>query len=514
MTTPKVDFRQLIRDGKISSDRAGQLLALDNYEGGGILTDSDESTLRRGVKDGATLNSYIRGSNRLLRMEITYLAMITEIDRDVNYLMWALSAIKHTAVVKYAEPEVLVVTEEKYKQIPKEKHQLRISRTYNLATLYRAILEDIIYNRKSHHKELLEGIEKYATENRKKAKGTDREDYMFGLELIENAAEIYVGWTPYNIHADFTFADLANDLPELHKLVLDEMRELHKSKKISVDPDKINLEKYKDTPIGGRELDGVTIKQLRSWFTAIEGHNCPLDDYWMGNSLPDDQKESVIISTKYQKYAILQNAKPSEIKDGRYKLGFLWELEKGPMFGYSKDKDDEFGEILITRISKVHQTIIFNAKLLTMFIAFRSKAGKLLQIDKGDLFINRTASLWDLDERFRQYEAWRSIYQLDDIQAQISDPDAITYLQKVQEAAAPLYAPIPYKKQQFGSKEERQNAFRSHHPSTEMTKEWLANDKYVKQGLQLIEDMELTAIERVSDRLLDLLREDMDEENL
>lgn len=194
MTTPKIDYRQLIRDGKISDARAGQLIALDNYEGD-ILTDSEESTLRRGAKNTTIISEYIRGSNRLLRMEPTYLAAATEIDRDINYIAWALSAIKHTAVVKYAEPAVLVVTEEKYQKISEEKHQARAKRTYSMATLYRAVIEDIIYNRSKQHKAILDKIEKEAQDARNEAKGTDREDWLFGLRMLEEGARFTTGGT-------------------------------------------------------------------------------------------------------------------------------------------------------------------------------------------------------------------------------------------------------------------------------------------------------------------------------
>ena len=37
MTKPKLDIRQMIRDGKIDTDKAGQLVALEVYENSGML---------------------------------------------------------------------------------------------------------------------------------------------------------------------------------------------------------------------------------------------------------------------------------------------------------------------------------------------------------------------------------------------------------------------------------------------------------------------------------------------
>lgn len=523
MTTPKVDFRQLIRDGKITDDRAGQLIALDNYEGD-ILTDSEESTLRRGAKNTSILSDYIKGSNRLLRMEPNFLAAITEIDRDINYISWALSALKHTAVVKYAEPAVLIVTEEKYKNIPKEKYQNRVVRIYNLATLYRALVEDIIFNRRSQHKELVEKLNKDAKDGKEGVFGN--ENLVYGMDLIHSAGEIYQGWTPYNSHADYTLADLAIDLPELHSLVMGELRSLYDAKKISVDPDNVKLEKYKDTKITGKELSELDIKRLKDWFWAVEGRDSELDDYGYNSELSDEpikinmygedaitsEQESAIIATKYQKYAILQNPRENEVKDGRYKLDFMWEMEAGPFFGYSQDKETNIGEVLISRIKGCRESIILNAKLLTMFSAYRLKAGKLLHIDKADGFIYRTENMFNLDERYRQYEAWRNIYQLDDIQAQISDPKAIKYLKRVQEVATPLYDQKSLETTEVKMAETRLQVLKAHHPTPEMTHEWLTSDPHVKQGLELIEGMELSGIERVSDRLLDLLREAVKED--
>ena len=511
MTTPKVDYRQLIRDGKITDHRAGQLIALDNYEGeGSILSESEESALRRGAKNTSILGDYIRGSNRLLRMEGNYLAAITEIDRDINYIQWALAATKHTAVVSYREPEVLVVTEEKYKKIAKEKYELRKKRTYRLITLYQAIIEDIIRYRRTEHKELVERLDKDAKDG--KARGWEKDSKVYGSDLIENAWEIYNGWGGSE-EGDFTLADFAEDIPDLHALVMDEMRQLFKDGKLSINPDSLKLEAYKDTKLSGEELDGIAIKRLQEWFTAIEGRDSVLDDYWQDQFISKHEQESAIIATKYQKYAILQNQTPNDVtEDGFVKNDLLTEIEFGPLIGYSKKREDQgkydTGEVLIQRVTRCRNSIILNAKLLTMFVQFRLKAGRLMHIDKGDGFIYRTNNMFDLDERYRMYELWRGIYQVEDIQAHISDPKANEYLQRVQNAVAPLCDTIPTDNIKKGmTQEERSAIINSHYPSPEVTQEWINADPYVAKALVMVEEMELSNIERTSDRMLDLLRE-------
>lgn len=525
MTTPKVDFRALIRDGHISSDRAGQLIALDNYEGGGILTNSEESALRRSTKDTSTLNSYIGGSNRLLRMEGNYLAVVTEIDRDINYIMWGLSAVKHTAVVKYTEPTVVVVTEEKYKKIPQEKHDLRLKRTYKLIVLYRAIVEDMVFNRRSQNLELVKQLEQTAKEGKEGKFGN--KGYLYGIDLIAQADDIFLGWVPYNTHCDFTLADFANDLPEVHTLAISELSRLYKENKLSVDPDNIPLEKYKDTNISGTELEKLDIGRLKEWFWAVEGSNSPLDDYLpdeaalsgltrhksvLGEDVVTSDRQDVSIATKYQKYAILQNAKPRDIHNGQYKMDSLWEMEWGPFFGYKDDYGDDanaVAEAFIKKLQKARNAIILNARLLLVFMAFRQKAGQLLHITKSDGFADRTQTMFNLDNRLEQYELWRNIYQLEDIRFEISDPKAIDYLKRVEKATAPLYdkdnLPLVDAYMARGTKHETKLQIRR--PTNESMRQWLENDDYVTKSYQVIEAMELTFIEKTSDRLLELLRE-------
>ena len=502
---PKLDIRTMIREGKISSDRAGQLIALDNYAGD-VLTDSDERALRETVKDSQRMNYYIGGSNKLNRVEAVLTMMMTEIDRDINWIAWALSAIKFTTVLNNTIPAVQIVTQEKYDRIPEEKHTLRKARTYNLMTLYRALAEDIIQNRRKEYKAIVEGLEQTAKEGRDGQylvdMETDEEQHLlYGMDLIDNADEFYHGWTTYNDHADYTLADLAEDLPELHTAIMQELRRLHKDKQLSIDPDSVELNAYKDTPLTGAELDKMDIERIKQWMTAVEG--TPLDDY-----------EDAAVRSKHQKYAILQNVGERDVtSDGIYKMDFLERLAYGPMFGYSATADKQHADTdkdLLERITRARHTIIYNAKILTIFLAWRERAGQLLGINKSDEW-QRHSNQLDLLRRYEMYESYRLIYQLDDIQAYVADRGARDYLEAVQEATAPLYDAVPLEglATHEMEQEERSKVLRSHHPSKEMMAEWMGQDKRIQKGLKLVEDMDLSSInsDAVSDKLLDIQRE-------
>lgn len=519
---PKLDIRTMIREGKISSDRAGQLIALDNYAGD-ILTDSDERALRETVKDNQRMNYYIGGSNRLNRVEAVLMMMMTEIDRDINWIAWALSAIKFTTVLDNTIPAVQIVTKEKYDKIPEEKHTLRKARTYNLMTLYRALVEDIIQNRRKEYKAIVDGLEQTAKEGREgqyliDPKNDEEQHLLYGMDLLDNADEFYEGWTTYNQHADYKLAELAEDLPELHSAVMDELRRLHKDKQLSIDPDSVELNAYKDTPLTGAELDKMDIQRIKQWMTEIEG--TPLDDYenldstihsrdLFGQEVVSSEVEDAAVRSKYQKYAILQNVGERDVTaDGIYKMDFIQRLAYDPMFGYSIASDNKHSDTdkdLIERITRARRTIIYNSKILTILLAWRERTGQLLGLNKSDEWQAHTRQL-DLLRRYEMYESYRLIYQFDDIQAYIADRGARDYIEAVQEAAAPLYDAVPLKglATHEMEQEERSKVLQSHHPSKEMMADWMAQDKRIQKSLKLLEDMELSSISSVADKLLDI----------
>lgn len=522
---PKLDIRTMIREGKISSDRAGQLIALDNYAGD-VLTDSDERALRETVKDNQRMNYYIGGSNRLNRVEAVLMMMMTEIDRDINWIAWALSAIKFTTVLDNTIPAVQIVTQEKYDKIPEEKHTRRTARTYNLMTLYRAVLEDIIQNRRKEYKAIVDGLEQTAKEGREgqyliDAKTNEERHLLYGMDLIDNADEFYLGWTTYNDHADYTLADLAEDLPELHAAIMDELRRLHIDKQLSIDPDSVELNAYKDTALAGSELDKMDIERIKQWMTAVEG--TPLDDYdnldttqhsrdLFGQEVVSSELEDAAVRSKHQKYAILQNVGERDVTaDGIYKMGFIQRLAYGPMFGYSATADKRHTDTdkdLLERMTRARRTIIYNAKILTILLAWRERAGQLLGLNKSDEWQGRSSQL-DLLRRYEMYESYRLLYQLDDIKAYIADRGARDYVEAVQEATAPLYDAVPLEglATHEMEQEERSKVLQSHHPSKEMMADWMGQDKRIQKGRQLIEDMDLTSINSVSDKLLDIQRD-------
>lgn len=523
---PKLDIRTMIREGKINSDRAGQLIALDNYAGG-ILTDSDERALRETVKDSQRMNYYIGGSNKLNRVEIALQMEMLEIDRDINWIAWALSAIKFTTVLDNTTPAVQIVTQEKYDKIPKEKHTLRKARTYNLMTLYRALAEDIIQNRRKEYKAIVDDLEQTAKKGRDGQYlidiETDEERHLlYGMDLIEYADEYYIGWTPFNDHADYALADLAEDIPELHAAIMDELRRLHKDKQLSIDPDSVELNTYRETPLTGAELDKMDIQSIKQWMTAVEG--TPLDDYLdldttprqmyvMGKEATTSELEDAHIRSKYQKYAILQNAGERDVtSDGIYKMDFIQRIAYGPMFGYSATANKKHGDTdkdLLERMARARRTIVYNSKILTIFLAWRERAGQLLGINKADEWRQKDTSTLDLLRRYEMYESYRLLYQLDDIKAYVADRGARDYIDAVQEATAPLYDAVPLEglATHEMEQEERSKVLQSHHPSKEMMADWMRQDERVQKGLKLVEEMELSSIVSTADKLIDIQQE-------
>ena len=341
------------------------------------------------------------------------------------------------------------------------------------------------------------------------------------MDLIDNADEFYLGWTTYNDHADYTLADLAEDLPELHAAIMDELRRLHKDKQLSIDPDSVELNAYKDTALAGSELDKMDIERIKQWMTAVEG--TPLDDYdnldttqhsrdLFGQEVVSSELEDAAVRSKHQKYAILQNVGERDVTaDGIYKMDFIQRLAYGPMFGYSATADKRHTDTdkdLLERMTRARRTIIYNAKILTILLAWRERAGQLLGLNKSDEWQGRSSQL-DLLRRYEMYESYRLLYQLDDIKAYIADRGARDYVEAVQEATAPLYDAVPLEglATHEMEQEERSKVLQSHHPSKEMMADWMGQDKRIQKGRQLIEDMDLTSINSVSDKLLDIQRD-------
>ena len=94
MTKPKLDIRQMIRDGKIDTDKAGQLVALEVYENSGMLKESDVRALRETSKDPRRYNAYMDGVNLVGRLDNTIAGLMTDARLTTLRIAWGLSEIR------------------------------------------------------------------------------------------------------------------------------------------------------------------------------------------------------------------------------------------------------------------------------------------------------------------------------------------------------------------------------------------------------------------------------------
>ncbi len=495
MVKAKLDIKKLIHEGKIGSAKAGELLAADQYEHGSILTPSEETALRQTAKDTALLNYYIYGANELTRREAGYMGTITEIDRDLNYFIWYLSEVKQAATIEYREPRILIVTEKRYKEIAQEKHQARAERLYTLVTLYRAIAEDIVFNRADDYRELVTQLDTEAKEGEKQ-----NPKNLYGIELLKQGDDVYKGWTGDDPkYRDYTLADFAEDLPSLHEVVMRELATLYRDKKIPMNPETVPLEAYLTTPIKGEALNQLEIQKLKEWFRQITGWQNPLDTYDQPQYLPSTQSEQQVSATRYQEYAILQNpsdrdmtngvATPAEIYHERLSTAALWRSFGGERLHDAMDDHNDYALLLAKKFPDTRAAIIRNLKRMTIYNAWRARAGKLLGIDRGDNFIKMTV-FYNLDDKFVQYETWRMLYNLDDVLVGIVDPQLRDYIHVVQEGMHPLVGAKEYDNYFFAS----DKAPKTVEQRVERFKGWIASDKDVAKCLDLIEDMELGTI--------------------
>lgn len=406
MTKPKLDIRQMIREGKIDTDKAGQLVALEVYENSGLLKESDVRALRETSKDPRRYNAYMDGVNLVGRLDNTIAGLMTDTQLTTIRIAWALSEIRYTVRTLYQVPPVKIVTPEAYKKLGDEKRERRLKRTYTLMTLYRIVAENIIKNPEGKAQE--QAVEQL----RKDANPEGGEEGMlYGIDLIEQGYEIWTGWTAYHDGQDFTLADLANDLPEYHALVMDVIKGLHNAKQLSIDPESVALDKWHKTPLKGSELAKMTgIKLLDECLNLPESRNNALDEYDDPEDAKTKKRESDLSDRAYfemysQKYAIISRPDlyKRELKNGVLDLTddiYLqdYDMWTRPRFGYgalkelSESRDiEEDTALVLLRQKRVE--LIEGLRILLVMHLWRLKAGKLLRIDKGDRFTAQTRRL-------------------------------------------------------------------------------------------------------------------------
>lgn len=539
MTKPKLDIRQMIKEGKITTDKAGQLVALEVYENSGMLKESDIRALRETAKDPRRYNAFMDGVNLVGRLDNTVAGLMTDARLTTTRIAWALSEIRYTVRTLYQEPPVRIVTPEAYERLGKEKRERRLKRTYTLMTLYRIVAENIVKNPEGKAQE--QAVEQL----RKETNPKDAEvGMLYGLDLIEQGYEIWTGWTAYHHGQDFTLADLANDLPEYHALAMDVIKGLHKTKQLSNDPESIPLDKWHKTPLKGSELAGMTgIKMLVDNLNLPESRNNTLDEYddpsdTKTKERDNDLSDRAIYELYTQKYAVISRPDlyKRELKNGVldvtddiYFQDFDMWTKARMGYGALKELSEERGienDTALEFIKQKRAELIEGLKVLFVLHLWRLKAGKLLGIDKGDRF---QAQSGRVSPRviFADYNNYRDMYLGAFNGENVTNPDYLKYLELLREAIAPLLDMEAY---EALSKEEKLNLFsdkikenyakRDWLPSIdgvlgynqlkdpyELTERWLVEDMIVAECFVRIGDMTLETISSVYEAVTDKLLE-------
>ncbi len=449
----KLDIRALIKNGEMSSDKAGRLIALDNYEPEGVLSAADDRALQQTATDKNTLNHYITGSNLLNRIEPVMATMMTEMNRDVNFLSFLFSSVAYRAVVIDAPKRPTTVSADRYKVITQEKAELRKQRNYTLMLLYRAIVENLVKNRHQEHAALIAELVKEKEEGEKKKAG-----FHYGISLIENAGEIYSGWFGWE-DGKFTLADFAEDLPKVHSIVMQELRALHVANQITADPDKIDLKEFKNTVVTGEQLAGIDNALLKEWFNTPEGYDNGLD-------------EGLTIAERYQEYAIIQNPMPSMMKDGYYQQDVIERIED-QRYVFATDIDNDLLD-LRRSATAVYSAVYTNLLMACILVPMRLKTGRLLGLERSEVFKERSETMFNIDSLVNHYRSIRHLYDFEDLMWS-RFVEAPKYLQFFQKALQPFDL------------------------------EGLQSDEWVKQAAELSDKMTIENIQGTHEQLLLLL---------
>lgn len=418
MTKPKLNIREMIRSGEIDTAKAGQLVTISYYTKNGLLTDSDERALRETVKDGRLYNAYMAGGRGLREAEIFLIALSSEAKLGIQKLAWIGAELKYTIETVYTPPRVVAMTEEAYERLGTEKRDKRLKRTYKLVTLYRILAENLIkYPETKAEETALASLKKYpegATEGN-----------VYGIDLIDpdgkgDVIEYWRGWIPYHFKANNldTIADLAEEIPEAHALIMERLKALYKAKNLSIDPESVPLDKYHETELKGSELATMEggIKHLSDLLNRPE-HS--LLDGYKDEGETDRQADDRSIFEKYkQTYAILKNPEryKHNIKDGILDTSDLFDrpLSWGYQGGDTRDKVG--AKMPLETIKSNREAISSNLYILYAFSEWRRKAGELLGVVKTDEFKSMTEHL-DANFLYHSYEMNRRLL-IEQIKAQ------------------------------------------------------------------------------------------------
>lgn len=485
MTKPKLDIRQMIRSGEINTARAGQLVTLDLYTGDNLLKDSDVRALRETAKDARLYNAYMHGGKELQDAELLLLSMASDAKLGIQKLAWIGAELKYTIESLYIPPRIIAVTDEGYERIGKEKRGRRLKRTYTLVTLYRILAENLIkYPETKAEEQAVVKLKEDAT-----PEGAET-GMCYGIDLINGKGDViewWRGWMPYYDRPKDTIADLAEEIPEVHALIMERLHALYKAKKLTINPESTALDKYHETELNGSEFAAIEadIKLLQELLDSTE-HSL-LDDY-KDEGESEQTAENRSIFEKYQQaYAIIKDPKQHRIKDGVLELS---SIERPLSWGYQgADKSDSVSaKAPLEIITNNREAVNCNLHILYAFGQWRLKAGQLLGVDKCDRFSEVSGSL-DAVELYNSYEVYRRLLVEHILSGAYILPEFKDYTDELVKA----YQPLGDGQEVLTDK--YLNTPLSKSKATNPVPEFYESNKYVAKALKLIETIDIYNLE-------------------
>lgn len=457
MTKPKLNIREMIRNGEIDTAKAGQLVSLEVYEQSDMLKESDLRALRETAKDKLLYNRYMDGINAIVGNR-NAISGISETARlNLMTLKWVLAELRFTVSAYYKAQPVKIVTPEAYEREGKEKRERRLKRTYTLVTLYRLLAEALIKTPQDKTEEAL------VEQLRKDANPEDGEDGMlYGIDLIEQGYEIWDGWTAYHKAQGFTLNQLAEDLPEAHALIMTKLKALHKAKKLSIDPESIPLDKWHTTPIKGSELANLDdIPYIADCLNVAESRENPLDEYddeGETKDRADDLSDRALFEKYSQKYAIISRPYlyKRELKDGVLDVtediyAHDFDIFTRPLYGYGVTKvysgktPTDPDDLALKYLTRQKRELEYNLACLLPLTEWRLKAGRLLGISKGDRF-TRDSEVISPSNLYDDYNSIRLMYYGAFNGEHVVRPEYQEYVNQVQSKLGVLFDEDMYRK--------------------------------------------------------------------
>lgn len=508
-----LDIKGMIKRGELDSHRAGQLTVIHYYTNGeeSSLSEQDLKLIRDTVKSPLTYNAYLIGQRQLALCETLLKVTTLDAETAIQKLAWIIAELKYTFTKEYKAPHTVVLTEEAYKRVGKEKRGLRLKRTYTLATLYRILAQDFINNPKDKaQKELIKELRKYPEDA--------KEGWTYGLDLIDDArattSGLWRGWTyEANQHVDDLegLDKIEEMLPEAHKLIVNRLKELNKRGLLSIDITSKAIAEAHNTPLKGSDLAKLE-QEIPLIADLLNRTEYSLLDAYPNEGEDDEETEARYLHEQFmQDYIIIKNEQ--DIPKARLKDGIHIEptpTDNSIAYGYIKGNNPKTLASLAPEHTIKNIRYILNSSLpiLSIYYYWRAKAGELLGVDKTEEFRGRKSGR---GRDTTSYYLLFLIYQ-SQLEGLVKDnyikPEYREYTNKLLSLCAPL----------GNQSEDFQNRVKTYFNSNQDNRlsnpieELIMSNPIIAEAKELTDKMTLTSIESTFESLKELSSVFLDEE--